>query len=222
MALVNKMLYVNILQRNVAMRLLSNRLKISRVYTLVMMPLLLVSVTNSSHAASYAINPASTHIRFAIERLNTSATTGGFYDIKGQLQYEPSLRTGDISLIIPIASLNTGNLSFNSSLTGPDFFDEKKFPLAQFKSTKWYFDQDKTNPQLTRVDGELTLHGETHPIRLTATKFDCYLSARLKKDICGGNFTATIDRTKWNINKFAWFGLTKNLNLNIEIEAARQ
>lgn len=204
------------------MRLLSNRLKISCVYTLVMMPLLLVSVTNNSHAASYTINPASTHIRFAIEHLNTSATTGGFYDIKGQLRYDPSLQTGDISLIIPIDSLNTSNPSFNKSLMGPDFFDAKTFPLAQFKSTKWYFNQDRTNPQLIRVDGQLTLHGETHPISLTATKFDCYLSARLKKDICGGNFTATIDRTKWNINKFAWFGLTKNLNLNIKVEAARQ
>ena len=202
------------------MRLLSNRLKISCVYTLVMMPLLLVSVTNNSHAASYAINPTSTHIRFVIERFKTS-TTGGFYDIKGQLQYDPSLRTGDISLIIPIDSLNTGNSSFNNSLTGPDFFDAKNFPSARFKSTKWYFNQDK-KPQVTRVDGQLTLHGETHPISLTATKFECDTNPSLKKEVCGGNFTATIDRTKWNINKFVWFGLTKNLNLNIKVEAARQ
>ena len=190
-------------------------------YSLSIIPLLLVSTIDDSHAASYAINPASTHIRFAIERFKTSATTGGFYDIKGQLQYDPILRTGDISLIIPIDSLNTGNPSFNNSLTGPDFFDAKKFPSARFKSTKWYFDQNKKSPQVTRVDGKLTLHGETHPISLTATKFDCYLSPSLKKDVCGGDFTATIDRTKWNINKFGWFGLTKNLNLNIKVEAAR-
>lgn len=204
------------------MRLLSNKLKISCVYTLVMMLLLLVSVTNNSHAASYTINPASTHIRFTIKRLNTSATTGGFYDIKGHLQYDPSLQTGDISLIIPIDSLNTGNPSFNKSLTGPDFFDAKTFPLAQFKSTKWYFDQDRTNPQLIRVDGQLTLHGKTHPISLTATKFECDTNPSLKKEVCGGNFTAALDRTKWYINKFVWFGLTTNLNLNIKVEAARQ
>ena len=32
----------------------------------------------------------------------------------------------------------------------------------------------------------------------------------------------TIDRTKWSIDKHAWFGLTKNLNLAIKIEAAKQ
>lgn len=204
------------------MHLLCIGQKIPHIYALLIIPLMLVSTIDDSHAASYSINPTNTHIRFAIERFQTSATTSGFYDTKGQLQYDPSRQTGDISLIIPIESLNTGNPSFNSSLTGPDFFDAKKFPSAQFKSTKWYFDQNKKSQQVTRVDGRLTLHGETHPISLKATNFDCYLSPSLKKDVCGGDFTATIDRTKWNINKFIWFGLTKNLNLNIKVEAARQ
>jgi len=204
------------------MRLLSIRPKPSHIYSYLTIPLLLVGAANSSQAANYAINPASTHIRFAIERFKSSATTGGFYNIKGQLQYNPSLQTGEISLIIPINSLNTGNPSFNNSLTGPDFFDVQQYPSAHFKSTKWHFNRDKKSPQVSQIDGQLTLHGETHPISLTATKFDCYLSARLKKYVCGGDFTATIDRTKWNIHKFSWFGLTKNLDLSIKVEAAIQ
>ena len=204
------------------MCLLSTRPKPSHIYSYLTIPLLLVGAANSSQAANYAINPASTHIRFAIERFKSSATTGGFYNIKGQLQYNPSLQTGEISLIIPINSLNTGNPSFNNSLTGPDFFDVQQYPSAHFKSTKWHFNRDKKSPQVSQIDGQLTLHGETHPISLTATKFDCYLSARLKKYVCGGDFTATIDRTKWNIHKFSWFGLTKNLDLSIRVEAAIQ
>ena len=87
---------------------------------------------------------------------------------------------------------------------------------------KWYFSQGKSRPMVTKVDGHLTLHGETHPISLTATKFDCYLHPTLKKDICGGDFTAMIDRTKWNIDKYTWFGVTKNLHLNIQVEATKQ
>ncbi|WP_261863922.1 YceI family protein [Psychrobacter sp. JCM 18900] len=104
------------------MRLLSTRPESSHIYSFLTIPLLFVGTANSSQAASYAINPANTHIRFAIERFKSSATTGGFYNIKGQLQYDPNRRTGDISLIIPINSLNTGNPSFNNSLTGPEFF----------------------------------------------------------------------------------------------------
>ena len=140
----------------------------------------------------------------------------------GILQYDPSAKTGDISLIIPIKSLNTGNKIFNLKLMGPDFFNMEQYPLARFESTKWHFTSDKDNPKVTRVDGKLTLNGQTHPISLLATKFNCYLSSPLNRTVCGGNFTATIDRTQWNIKKYVLFGMTKNLTLNIQVEAAKQ
>lgn len=184
--------------------------------------LLLAGCTVGSHAATYKIEPDNSNVRFAIDHLKTSATTGGFYNVTGILQYDPSVRTGDISLIIPIKSLNTGNKIFNLKLMGPDFFNIEQYPLARFESTKWYFSSDKENPSVTRVDGKLTLNGQTHPISLLATKFNCYLSSLPNKNICRGNFTATIDRTQWNIKKYVLFGMTKNLTLNIQVEAAKQ
>ncbi len=195
-------------------------------YTRLSVPLLILSslavINMSSHAANYVIDPSSTNVRFAIDNFKTSSTTGGFYNVKGQLQYNPIAKTGNISLVIPINSLNTGNKTFNLKLTGPNFFNMAQFPLAHFESTQWHFDNDKTNSQVTRVDGNLTLHGETHPISLKATKFNCYVSPILKNDICGGGFTTTIDRTKWNINKYTLFGITKNLTLNIQVAATKQ
>lgn len=192
------------------------------LHRFILLPLLITYVMNVSYAENYIIRPTKTQVSFAIERFKSSATTGGFYNVQGQLQYNPNLKTGYISLIIPIKSLNTGNRAFNSKLTGPDFFNAQEFPLAHFKSTNWYFDQDNNNPQVVRVEGNLTMHGETHPIRLTATQFECYLATTFKNEICAGNFTTTIDRTKWNINKFSLFGLTKNLNLKVQIEAMKQ
>lgn len=183
--------------------------------------LVIVSSTASSYAASYVIDSAQTNVRFAIDNLKTSVTTGGFYNVKGQLQYDPSSRVGTISLIIPIKSLETGNKAFNIKLTGPEFFDSQQFPVARFESSKWHFN-DKASPQVTQVDGNLTLHGETHPISLKANKFNCYLNATVKKEVCGGGFTATIDRTKWNINKYTLFGMTKNLTLDIQVAATKQ
>lgn len=161
-------------------------------------------------------------MRFAIEHFKTSTNTGGFYNVKDQLQYDPISKLGDISLIIPIDSLNTGNKAINNNLKGADFFNMPRFPSAHFQSTNWYFSDSK----VTQVDGNLTLHGETHPISLIATKFKCY-QASIAKDIaknevCGGEFSTTIDRTKWNINKFSLFGLTKNLDLKVQIEAMKQ
>ena len=188
---------------------------------LAMLVVMLTSFSNS-HAANYVIDSNQTNVRFAIDNLKTSVTTGGFYNVKGQLQYDALLRTGSVALIIPIKSLDTGNKAFNLKLTSADFFDTQRFPSATFTSTQWHFNDNKLGTQVTQIDGKLTLHGETHPISLKATKFNCALSTTINKDVCAGGFTATIDRTKWNIKKYTLFGITKDLTLNIQVKAIRQ
>ncbi|MBP2280587.1 polyisoprenoid-binding protein YceI [Psychrobacter sp. PL19] len=184
--------------------------------------LLIVGCVGSSHAATYNIEPTHTNARFAIDHFKTSTNTGGFYNITGQLQYDPKAKTGNVSLVIPINSLNTGNKEFDITLKSSDFFDMEQFPLANFESTQWYFATDQASPKVARVDGKLTLHGETHPITLTATKFNCYFSPILRKSVCGGDFTTVIDRTKWGLSKYSLLGITKYLTLNIQVEAAKQ
>ena len=176
----------------------------------------------SSHAQTYNIDPTHTNVRFAIDHFNTSTNTGGFYNITGQLEYDPTTKMGDISLVIPLNSLNTGNEAFDIALKSADFFDIAKFPLAEFNSTKWHFSTDKKGSDITKVEGMLTLHGKTNPITLTATKFNCYFSPILKKSVCGGDFTTIIDRREWGISKYTLLGMTEKVQLDIQIEAAKQ
>lgn len=186
--------------------------------------LLLAGYVGSSHAATYLIEPNNSNVRFEIDHFNTSTNTGGFYNLTGQLQYDKSAKTGNISLVIPINSLNTGNKAFDIVLKGSDFFDVEKFPLASFESTKWHFTDinGKASSDVTSVDGNLTMHGITNPITLTATKFNCYFSFIAKKPVCGGDFTTTIDRTKWDMSKYTLLGITEKVTLKVQIEAARQ
>ena len=182
----------------------------------------MVGMIAGSHAATYLLEPNNSNVRFEIDHFNTSTNTGGFYNLTGQLEYDPNAKTGSISLVIPINSLNTGNKAFDIVLNSPDFFDVEKFPLASFESTKWYFADDKAGANVTKVDGNLTMHGITNPITLTATKFNCYFSFIAKKPVCGGDFTTTIDRTKWDMSKYTLLGITEKVTLNVQIEAAKQ
>ncbi len=184
--------------------------------------LLIAGIISNSHAASYVINPEHTNVRFSVDTFhtsNSSTVTGGFYNVTGQLQYDPSVNRGKVTLMIPINSLKTGSRALDMKLTGVDFFEIERFPQAYFESTKWYFAPDKAR-EVTRVDGNLTLHGKTHLITLTATKFHCYDSPVRKNSTCSGDFTTTIDRTKWNINKYLLLGFTKYLTLDIKVEAS--
>lgn len=183
---------------------------------------LLIGVATSSQATTYLIVPDNSNVRFEIDHFKTSTNSGGFYNVTGQLKYDPTTKTGDISIVIPMNSLNTGNVAFNNVLKSPDFFDVAKFPLAEFKSIKWHFSTDKGDTKVTQVDGNLTMHGKTNPVTLTATKFNCYFSFIAKKQVCGGDFTTTIDRRKWNISKYTLLGITENVVLKVQIEAAKQ
>lgn len=188
--------------------------------------LLLASCIGSSHAATYLFEPNNSNVRFEIDHFNTSTNSGGFYNLTGQLQYDPHEKTGSVSLVIPINSLNTGNAAFDTVLKSADFFDVKKFPLASFESTKWYFadgnTKDKASSDVARVDGNLTMHGITKPISLTATKFNCYFSFIAKSSVCGGDFTTTIDRTEWDMSKYTLLGITEEVTLKVQIEAVKQ
>lgn len=183
---------------------------------------LLAGGISSAHAATYLIVPDNSNARFEIDHFGTSTNSGGFYNITGQLDYDPAAKTGDISLVIPVNSLNTGNVAFNNVLKSSDFFDVKNFPLASFNSTKWYFSAESGDAKVTKVEGNLTLHGKTNPVTLTATKFNCYFSFIAKKQVCGGDFTTTIDRRKWGISKYTLLGITEKVVLKIQIEAAKQ
>ena len=184
--------------------------------------LLLALGITSSQATTYNIDPTHANARFAIDHFGTSTNTGGFYNITGQVEYDPESKLGNVSLVIPLNSLNNGNKEFDNTLKSADFFDIEKFPLASFKSTKWHFADEKGSAGVTKVDGMLTMHGKTNPITLTATKFNCYFSFILKKSVCGGDFKTTLDRTKWGISKYTLLGITEKVDLDIQIEAAKQ
>jgi hypothetical protein len=73
------------------------------------------------------------------------------------------------------------------------------------------FDGDK----VTEVQGNLTLLGKTQPVTLKASQFNCYQSPMLKREVCGGDFETTIDRTAFGMNYGIDWGFPKNVRLVI-------
>lgn len=177
-----------------------------------------LALAGLANADTYVIDQAHTHARFAIDHMNTSTNQGGFYSLSGEVDFDPKKKTGFIDITIPMDSLATGIGAFDTHLKSADFFDVANHPTAQFKSTKWHFKGKK----VTKVDGQLTMMGKTHPVTLTAKKFNCYQSPMLNAQVCGGDFEATIDRTKWGVDKYVDFGVTKTVKLAIQVEAYKK
>ena len=185
---------------------------------IILSTLLLSMCTGAAFANEYKLDPSHSNARFNIDHFGTSTNHGGFYNIEGIVTFNPEKQTGAAEVIIPTATIDTGSQKFTEHMKSTDILDTEKFETITFKSTEWVFD----GPKPIEIKGELTMMGKTNPITLKATKFNCYDSPMFKTEVCGGDFSATIDRTEWGIDFFVDSGMTKNVDLQIQVEAVKQ
>jgi len=178
----------------------------------------LLASTLSAQAASYAIDPAHTYVTFEIGHFGTSTNRGRFDKKEGKIEFDRAGKTGKVEITIDTTSVNTGFAAFNTHLQSADLFDAAKFPTMKFVADKFSFNGDK----VSEVTGNLTLLGKTNPLSLKATNFNCYDSPMLKREVCGGDFEATLDRSQFGMNYGLDWGFPKNVRLVIQVEAVKQ
>ena len=169
--------------------------------------------------ATYAIDPTHTFATFEIDHFGASTNRARFDKKSGSVEFDKTAKTGKVQIELDMTSVNSGTAPFNKHLQSADIFNVEKFPTAKFVSDKFVFEGDK----LKEVTGKLTLLDQTHPITIKSNKFTCYESPMLqKREVCGGDFEATIDRTQWGVNYGIPYGFPKNVRLVLQIEAVKQ
>ena len=171
-----------------------------------------------AQTATYAVDPTHTFATFEISHFGASVNRGRFDKKEGTVQLDKAARTGKVELTIDTTSINTGVAPFDKHLQSADIFDAAKFPTAKFVGDKFIFEGDK----LVAVSGDLTIKGKTQPATFKANQFACYQSPMLKREVCGGDFEATIDRTQFGVDYGVQYGFPKNVRIVAQIEAVKQ
>ena len=171
-----------------------------------------------AQAVNYMIEPTHTFATFEIGHLGVSTNRGRFDKKSGSVTLDRAGKTGKVDISIDMASINTGTAAFDKHLRSPDLFDTDKHPTATFSGDKLTFDGDK----VAAMDGTLTLLGKSAPVTLKAKQFNCTMHPMLKREVCGGDFEATIDRTAFGVNYGVDWGFPKNVRLVLQVEAVKQ
>ncbi|MEN9844305.1 MAG: hypothetical protein RLZZ612_2134 [Pseudomonadota bacterium] len=171
-----------------------------------------------AEAVTYTIEPTHTFATFEIGHFGASTNRGRFDKKGGAVTLDRAAKTGKVEISIDTTSINTGTAAFDKHLQSADLFDTAKFPTMSFVGDKFSFNGDK----VSEVAGQLTLLGKTAPVTLKATQFNCYQSPMLKREVCGGDFEATIDRTTWGMNYGVDWGFPKNVRIVVQVEAVKQ
>ena len=185
--------------------------------TLLISSMLVAAGAAAAEPATFAIDPAHSVVTFETLHLGTSTHRGRFQVKEGSILLDRAAKTGKAEITIDTASISTGVAPLDTHLKSKDFLNVAEHPNAKFVGDKFSFDGDK----LTSVAGTLTLLGKTQPLTLTATNFNCYTSPMLKREVCGGDFEATFQRSAFG-NSYGVPNIADNVRLLIQIEAVKQ
>ena len=176
--------------------------------------------TAAAHAetATYAIDPSHTFATFEIAHFATSTNRGRFNKTSGTVTLDKAAKTGALDVSVDTTSLDTGTTAFTNHISGPEMLNVAAFPTAHLVATKFVFNGDK----VTEIDGNLTLMGKTNPVVLKAQNFNCYMSPMVKREVCGGDFDATIVRSQYGVTYGLNYGFPDAMHLVIQVEAVKQ
>ncbi|HEV3092795.1 MAG TPA: YceI family protein [Candidatus Cybelea sp.] len=119
-----------------------------------------------------------------------------------------------VTAVLDAAKLDTHNDMRDGDLRSPHYFNVASTPDIRFASTK----VEGTDPSSFKIDGDLTMHGQTHPVVLDAKVIAAGKSPRGRSIIAYGA-TVTIDRTQWGMTYGPLIvGNSVDISLNIEAD----
>ncbi len=185
--------------------------------TLIAAALLATVGLAQAESATYAIDPSHTFATFEAKHFGTSTLRGRFDKKEGTVTFDKAAKTGKVELTLDTTSINTGTAPFDGHLKSKDFLNVAEFPTAKFVGDKLTFNGDK----VSGVSGTLTLLGKTQPVTLTASNFNCYENPMVKREVCGGDFDTTIQRSQWGMT-YGLPGIPDSIRIVIQVEAVKQ
>jgi polyisoprenoid-binding protein YceI len=150
-------------------------------------------------AGTYKVEPYHTQVGFAVDHFGFSIFRGAFTGASGTLAIDPANPAkAQLSVSIPIASVQTSNPKLNEELVSADWFDAAQFPNATFVSTAITVGPNNT----ALVDGNLTIHGVTKPARMQVHFHGAGVNPMDKALTAGFDARMGFNRSDFGVSKY--------------------
>lgn len=175
----------------------------------------------AAHAASttYIIDPSHTYPSFEADHMGgVSLWRGKFNSSSGTVTLDKAAGTGSVDIVIDTASIDFGHDAMNEHARAADYFDTDKHPQARYSGKLVDFVDGKP----TRVAGTLTIRGTSKPVDLKVNSFKCIPHPMHKRELCGADALATIQRDDYGISAGKDWGFDMAVTLRIQVEAVAE
>ncbi|HRP29375.1 MAG TPA: YceI family protein [Burkholderiaceae bacterium] len=171
-------------------------------------------------AAPHTIDPTHTFVYFEWPAAGGLSTQRGRFDrTQGEAEFDRLGRSASVEVRIDTRSVSTGVGALDARLCSAGLLDCEAHPQAVFRAAQFGFD-DSGLP--TQASGTLTLRGRTAAITLKALRFNCYPNLLLLREVCGGDFEATIATADFGIATGGTTGVPERIPLFVQVEAIKQ
>jgi polyisoprenoid-binding protein YceI len=144
----------------------------------------------------WTIDPAHTTVGFSVRHLMITNVRGVFGRVSGAVRYDAA-RPGaaEVSVEIPVASIDTREPQRDAHLRSVDFFDAEKHPTITFRSTAVRLD----GGAIRAIEGDLTVRGTTRPVTLAVAEITREQRDHRGELRIGASATTTIKRSEFGI-----------------------
>ena len=169
----------------------------------------------NAQALRYDIDPTHTFPSFEADHMGLSVWRGKFNQSKGVVMLDKAGGSGEVDITIETDSVDFGLASMNNMAKSAQIFDAKRFEQIRYKGKLADFVDGKP----TRVVGELDLHGQKRPVTLNINAFNCKPHPLFKREICGADASASLNREEFGIDAGKSYGFKMDVLLRIQVEA---
>lgn len=165
---------------------------------------------------AYTLDPDHCFVWFELLHFGTSTLRGRFGPVRGEVVLDREAGRGEAALRIDTRTLATGVAVLDARAAAADLIDSQASPQAFYVSRQFLFEGGRP----VALRGELTLHGKSRPLELHALRFACRELDEPRREICGGDYEASLLRSDYGMT----FGLpfvADRVRLQIEVEGWR-
>jgi polyisoprenoid-binding protein YceI len=165
---------------------------------------------------TYQIDPSHTFPSFEADHMGgVSVWRGKFNKNSGKVVMDKAAGTGELEVVVDMNSIDYGFELMNSKAKSDELFDTARYPQAVYKGKLdgW------VNGAPTKIVGVLTMHGATKPLTLQINSFKCIPHPMLKRELCGADALATLNRDDYGISAGKDWGFSMAVTLRIQVEA---
>jgi len=133
---------------------------------------------------TWNVDPSHSRVGFRVKHLGISTVRGEFRKYEGSLVVDDG---GNLKATgkVDTASIDTADADRDAHLKAADFFDVETYPEITFESTSVTAKDEDTY----EIVGDLTLHGVTKPVTLTAeaggSEIDPFGNTRIGFEVTG-------------------------------------